>query len=639
MKKIFLFIQFLAFIGFTGNIANGQIVITTMPGVTPEEMVEKIVGDGIQYSNVQYTGADQASGIFNNGSTTNLWIDSGIFLTSGAGYHIPGPNTSATSGSNNGLPGHLLLNGITTSSTHDASILEFDFIPDSDTLQFRYVFGSEEYNEWVGSSYNDVFGFFINGPNPMGGQYSNRNIALVPGTTTSIKIGSINNGYSSPGVVPSGPCTNCQYYDDNTGGMTLEYDGFTVVLYTWLLVVPCQEYNAILGIADADDFLRDSGVFIEQNSFSSPGSNINVYSNLDPPGLTEDFVEGHVEGDLIFKLPSPEYSPVTICYEISGTAINGIDYEWIDNCISFEEGQDSAVIHINPMYDGIIEGDETIILIIENTLGCSTTYDTTVITILDYLEMISTISPNTMICSGDELELWVNVDYGFPPYTYFWEPGGFSNDTITVSPEETATYTVTYSDIFGETGIDSVVVTVFNGNSNNIIAFSFLAGNNPLLPEDVYGTILEDSVLLILPQGQTAENLIASFSLPSCARAFVYDEEQFSGVTPNDFTNPVIYQVMAANGELHDWLVVVEIETGMSEEIVDGMTLFPNPSNGKFYLETNESENDPIELLVIDLTGRSVYERKKIIAEKIEIDLSGQPKGMYFLWIKNGEIY
>ena len=265
-----------------------------------------------------------------------------------------------------------------------------------------------------------------------------------------------------------------------------------------------------------------------------------------------------------------------------------------------------------------------------------TTYETRVFTIQDYVEMYTTISPNTTICSGDEVELWIDIDNGYPPYNYSWEPGSSTNDTIVVNPEETTTYTVTYSDIFGETGMDSVV-TVFNGNSNNIIAFSFLAGNNPLLPEDVYGTILEDSVLLILPQGQTAENLIASFSLPSCARAFVYDEEQFSGITPNDFTYPVIYQVMAANGELHDWLVVVEIETGMAEEIADGLTLFPNPSNGKFYLETNESGNDPIELQIMDLTGRIIYNRQLTLIEKIEIDLSGQPKGIYFLRVKSEE--
>ena len=201
-------------------------------------MVENIVGEGIIYDNVTFTGANASRGIFNNGQSTNLGIASGIFLTSGAGYVIPGPNTSTSAGANNGTPGDPTLNSITTSTTYDAAVLQFDFIPESDTLRFKYVFGSEEYNEWVGSSFNDVFGYFVTGPNPMGGQYSNKNIALVPGTNTSVKINSINNGYSPGGVVPTGPCMNCQYYDDNTGGLTLEYDGFTVVLVAFLVVVP-----------------------------------------------------------------------------------------------------------------------------------------------------------------------------------------------------------------------------------------------------------------------------------------------------------------------------------------------------------------------------------------------------------------
>ena len=147
-------------------------------------------------SNVQYTGADHASGIFTNGSSTNLGFESGIFLTSGAGYVIPGPNQSATAGANNGMPGDSLLTSITTGTTYDASILEFDIIPDSDTLKIKYVFGGEDYNEWVGGAFNDVLGIFVSGLNPMGGVYDNTNIAIVPGTlNTPTNVSSINNGY------------------------------------------------------------------------------------------------------------------------------------------------------------------------------------------------------------------------------------------------------------------------------------------------------------------------------------------------------------------------------------------------------------------------------------------------------------
>ena len=462
MKKSVPFISRAILISllFFSLFSTAQINILPGPGVTAIDMVENIVGEGIIYDNVEFTGANASRGIFNNGQTTNLGISSGIFLTSGAGYVIPGPNTSSSAGANNGTAGNAVLNSITTSTTYDAAILEFDFIPESDTLRFKYVFGSEEYNEWVGSSYNDVFGYFVTGPNPMGGQYSNKNIAIVPGTAnTSVKINSVNNGYSMPGVVPTGPCMNCAYYDDNTGGLTLEYDGFTVVMVAWLLVVPCEEYHILIGIADAGDGIYDSGVFIEENSFESP--KIEVKTDPYPQGVSENMIEGCVEADIIFILPNPDYAPITVCFEITGTAVNGEDYELIDNCVTFEEGEDSAMIHVVPLKDGIIEGPETIRLIIENTLGCIVRYDTVEFIIVDYVDMITDISPNTMICEGQPVELWVNTFNGIPPYTYDWEGYSIDNDTITVYPDTTTWFLVNVMDLCLDTVSDSVKITVF----------------------------------------------------------------------------------------------------------------------------------------------------------------------------------
>jgi hypothetical protein len=535
------------------------------------------------------------------------------------------------------MPGHPILNIISNGTTYDAAVLEFDFSPQKDTLRFSYVFGSEEYNEWVGANFNDVYGCFVTGPDPQGGTYNNKNIALVPSTNISVKVNSINNGYSAPGVPPSGPCTNCEYYLDNTGGLTIEYDGFTTVLTAWLMVIPCEEYHILLGIADTGDGIYDSGVFIEENSLGGLGPEIINYTILNPPGLTENMVEGHVEADLVFKLPGAEYAPVTICFEISGTAMNGIDYEMMDNCITFEEGEDSAVIHVVPIQDGIIENSETIELIVENTLGCSVTLDTVILTILNYIETMSSISPNTNICSGDETELWVDVNWGFPPYTFNWQPGSYINDTIVVNPEETTTYTVTFSDIFGEAGTDSTTVFVFPGNQNDMIGFSFEMENNPGLPWDAIGDINGDTIMVILPEGPATDSLVASFVVSNCASAYVYGIEQVSGVTANDFINPVIYQVSAQNGDIKEWTVVVEIETGMTDEIVDRLILFPNPSEGTFYLETKFADRNPIELQVMDLTGRIIFQTSISSQDKTEIDLTDQPKGMYFVRVKSAE--
>ena len=82
---------------------------------------------------------------------------------------------------------------------------------------FDFVFLCEEYIEHINPAtnpYNDVFAFFISGPGIVGEQ----NIALVPSSTNPVTINNIN------------PVTNSQYYIDNTGGLDIEYDGFTTIL-------------------------------------------------------------------------------------------------------------------------------------------------------------------------------------------------------------------------------------------------------------------------------------------------------------------------------------------------------------------------------------------------------------------------
>ncbi|MCL4857511.1 MAG: choice-of-anchor L domain-containing protein, partial [Flavobacteriales bacterium] len=49
-------------------------------------------------------------------------------------------------------------------STNDRAFLEFDFTPVGDTVEFRFVFASEEYTSWINSVYNDIFAFFVSGP-------------------------------------------------------------------------------------------------------------------------------------------------------------------------------------------------------------------------------------------------------------------------------------------------------------------------------------------------------------------------------------------------------------------------------------------------------------------------------------------
>jgi len=152
----------------------------------------------------------------------------------------------------------------------DAAILEFDFTSLVDTIKFRYVFASEEYPTYVCSQYNDVFGFFITGPDPGGGTYTGKNIALIPGTSLPVAINTINSG-TPGGSYSAADCQSLSYnsfFKSNIPWMyNFIYDGFTTILTVVCPVVKCQEYHIKLAITDAGDQSYDSGIFLEKNSF------------------------------------------------------------------------------------------------------------------------------------------------------------------------------------------------------------------------------------------------------------------------------------------------------------------------------------------------------------------------------------
>ncbi len=252
MKKIALFLVFISVVVFSG--AAYALDITAYD--SGENLATAIVGGGVSISNVTYTGAAAASGYFTGGAADGLGIDSGVVLTSGFASNLQGSvnNSDGITGVNS-YAGDADLNGLIPGyTTHDATILEFDFTSIGEEAYFNYVFGSDEYNEYVDSSFNDVFGFFVNGAN----------VALIPGTSTPVAINNINNG------------DNAALYNDNdpsNGTPTpfgLEYDGFTDMFTASILnLTPGETYHIKLAIADAGDYILDSGVFLQAGSFSN----------------------------------------------------------------------------------------------------------------------------------------------------------------------------------------------------------------------------------------------------------------------------------------------------------------------------------------------------------------------------------
>jgi hypothetical protein len=238
---------------------RSSIAVTPLSGaVTATTLVERILGPGVTYSNVQFTGSTGATtssaGLFINGFAAGMDIDTGIVLSSGLIQNAVGPNTNGGISECFGTPGDADLTAYASQQTYDATVLEFDFEANADSIFIDFVFGSEEYDEWIGQ-FNDVFAFFLDG----------NNIALVPGTNDPVSVNTINNG-----PVNSGPCTNCAYFVDNTNASKdIECDGFTHHIRGRAATTPGNTHHIKLAIADGGDCELDSWVFIEASSFTT----------------------------------------------------------------------------------------------------------------------------------------------------------------------------------------------------------------------------------------------------------------------------------------------------------------------------------------------------------------------------------
>jgi cysteine-rich repeat protein len=230
-------------------------------GLTEIDLVNTLLGGGVTISNVTFTGAITAAGTFSGGAGI-IGFGSGIVLSSGNIANVIGPNVSDGITGDNELGGDTDLNSLIPGfETYDAAVLEFYFVSVGEEVIFRYVFASDEYNEYVYDSYNDVFGFFLDGVN----------LALLPDGVTPVSINTVNNGHPDN---PTQPPANPQYYinndlDDGGGSIPTEADGLTVVLEFKAVVIPGELYHIKLAIADAGDSILDSWVFIQAESFAA----------------------------------------------------------------------------------------------------------------------------------------------------------------------------------------------------------------------------------------------------------------------------------------------------------------------------------------------------------------------------------
>lgn len=439
---------------------HAQLVVYT---ATVQDLVQNVLlGGGVTVSNITFNGLPAGAsniqiGSF-DGTACNVGLGQGLLLCTGDITVALGPNDNPgytwpdVGVGSMGDPDldQLLVGGVTT---HDAAVLEFDFVPQGDEISFNYVFGSEEYLEFVNLGFNDVFGFFLSGPGIVG-PYSNNaiNIALVPGTATPVAIDNVNS------------TLNAAYYVDNGDGFTLpqsadaqyiQFDGFTVPLTASAQVQCGQTYHLKIAVQDVGDGLLDSGVFLEAGSLNSP----NVFTaEVVTESTNGQLVEGCAGATLVLARTDMQ-APLDIQVALSGSTTNGVDHTMVPAQFTIPAGQPSITFDLAAFDDQVTEGTEQLVLTLTYMNACALPATLTLtIPVIDN-PVTAQVSTTATTCPGAcNGTATVVPNGGVGPFTFAWSGALAGNSATTATAVCAGTYSILVTDALGCAATDTFTV-------------------------------------------------------------------------------------------------------------------------------------------------------------------------------------
>ncbi len=214
-------------------------------------MANSIFGNGVTVVSASYSGPKDSSATYTNGQVAPGVLPSGHgvilstgnvrdFTQSNGDPNRSGGTSTDTSGANNNSQ----FNAVAGQTTYDAVWIDANFIPSGNVMTMSFVFSSEEYPEYVNTSFNDVMGVWVNG--------SYVPLSVGNGTT------SINN--INPNTQPN------LFINNTTDAFNTEMDGFTMTLTLTMQVNPGVVNTIRIGIADTGDSQWDSNLIIVGDS-------------------------------------------------------------------------------------------------------------------------------------------------------------------------------------------------------------------------------------------------------------------------------------------------------------------------------------------------------------------------------------
>ena len=241
--------------------ANELVSLLTNNSSCLQIMNESVTGDS-------FTSGKNSYGVFTN-TNPNFPFQSGIVLSTWSSTQSVGPFVRNLGGGNNAWLGDSDLNQSLNINSINATVLEFDFIPLTNSISFNYFFASNEYQDDFPCNYSDGFAFLIK---EKGSTAAYQNLAVLPNTSTAVSSQNIHPAisFNDNGVLKTCNAINESYFAQyNNSTSPINYAGQTRILNAQTTVTPGTTYHIKLVIGDDAVNYYDSAIFIEAASFNS----------------------------------------------------------------------------------------------------------------------------------------------------------------------------------------------------------------------------------------------------------------------------------------------------------------------------------------------------------------------------------
>jgi len=475
----------------------------TVTPISPQTAVGSyLVGAGVSFNSVQFQGQNAQLGLVTGGAVMGL--DTAIVLSTGMVTQLANPFGVTASSAMNGSgadPDILGLmqqaNGGATSA-QDIASLSFQFIPNGDSLTLEFVFGSEEYPEFV-CSFNDGMGIFLSGPG-INGPFFNQaiNLATIPGSNIPVSISTINQ--TSDNCPQANQNSNLYVNNIAIGGTQVCLDGYTKVIRTFRGLTCGATYKLKLVVADCNDKSYDSALFLKAKSLRTNLPTYNI--SFIPTTRSEDCGPGTLRVNRFGNLSGTE----TVNISYTGTATVGVDCTTLPTQVTFNPGQSFQTFPFTIPNDGVAEGMESITATVSFPACTGIQNASANFQILDQVPLSGPLLlPDTLsVCEETGILLVTNLTTANYPVSYLWSNGQTAQNLFqlaTLAMNQTYTSVVVTNGCVPTTLKDSVFILVSPSNSATITTNLSFQYEMCLVPDTVF-------ISLASPPNQAASILL-----------------------------------------------------------------------------------------------------------------------------------